>query len=335
MFSLTRRFGKLLGPAIAAVALGATGNVVLGWLAARGANVDARYLLSLPLFYAAVLLVLVPWITHSLRVSIWADFLGRPLHPADVLRIVLGSEVGAAITPAMAGGGFVKVAFLIERGFSAGQAASLMILGSIEDYAFFLVALPLALVALPARDVHALRPAGESLGNHVMVLGAIAISLIAALLLLRRPLLRRLGRLWHDFVGVFALIVRRGKLRFAATFGLVAVHWTCRYLATALLLECFSVSLNPLLVFILQWIVGVAALAAPTPGAMIGAEAAFYVTYHTFVPARILPAAVAGWRVLTFYWPLALAALWFSLLQWRMRQREPRRVPQQDEPNAA
>ncbi len=329
----SRRSGSWLRPAFAAVALGATGNVVVGWLAARRADLNVGHLLVLPLFWLAVLFALAPWITHAARLYIWADFLGRPLPFTDVFRIMLGSEVGSALTPPAAGGGYLKVALLIERGYPAGVAASLMVLGSVEDYAFFLAALPLVLLALPGPEIQMLHPVANWLAGHLALPGAIVGSAVVIVLLFRRSITRRLGRLWHDFAGVFRVIAQRGKLRFAATFGLVALQWTCRYAATALLLRSLGIPLNPLLVFLLQWVVFAAALVVPTPGGMVGAEAAFYVVYRAFVPAAVLPAAVAAWRLLTFYGPLGLAALGFTALQWRWRL--PRPLPLQREPGAA
>jgi uncharacterized membrane protein YbhN (UPF0104 family) len=313
---------KLVASLIALVALGASGNVILAWLAARGTPTVAG-LATHPLFHLSVVLALVPWLTNTLRVGLWTRFLGQPLPWWDVFRIVLATDVGSALTPTAAGGGYAKLGLLVERGFSPGTAASLMILGSVEDYAFFALAIPTALVTSGAWRLPAIAAMGAGLGRNLVIAALVLAAVIAAVVAFRRLLARRLGRVWHDFAAAYTVIAARGKRRFVITLALTAVQWTCRYSATALLLSSLGAPVPIALVFLLQWAVFAAALVVPTPGGMVGAEAAFYVAYAPFIPPHILPAAVAGWRLLTFYGPLGLAALGFAILQYRWHRSPP------------
>lgn len=310
---------KLIGPLAALVALGAAANVILAWLSAGSHALDLGRLLMQPAFYLAIVLALVPWLTNTLRVSLWSRFLGRPLPWPDALRIVLANDIGSAITPTAAGGGYFKLGLLVERGFSTGTAASLMILGSLEDQIFFALAIPTTLVVSAVWRLPALQAVGNWLRHYLMVPALIVGVAIAIVFLARRPLARRLGRVWHDFLEVYRLIADRGRRRFAAALALAAVQWTCRFSATAVVLACIGAPVDPVLVFVLQWVIYIATLVVPTPGGMVGAEAAFYFAFGGFMPSALLPAAVASWRLLTFYGPLGLAACVFALLQrgWR------------------
>jgi uncharacterized membrane protein YbhN (UPF0104 family) len=315
--SPSRSLARLVGPACALVAAGAVGNVIFAWVSAGGLPAGTTALLRHPALYAGAVLALVPWLTHTARLLVWAAFLGRPLPPRRAFACVLANEAGSAVTPTAAGGGYAKVALLIQFGFPAGTAMSLMILGSLEDYAFFALAVPVALLfsgAWPAEAVAAaIGGVQQRFGGVALTALAVGAAACVAFVALRRhPRLRTFGR---DFAAAFHLILRRGKTRFALTLALTAVHWLARFSVAGLVLVACDAPVDPVRIFLLQGVVFLLGTIAPTPGGMVGVEAAFYLTYRALVPGDILPLAVAAWRLLTFYSPLALGAVLFVLLR--------------------
>jgi glycosyltransferase 2 family protein len=71
---------------------------------------------------------------------------------------------------------------------------------------------------------------------------------------------------------------------------------------------------DPVLFWLLQWVVFTIMSFVPTPGATGGAELAFTAVYATLLPAGFIGLATAAWRFATFYAPVGLAALLFPLL---------------------
>jgi glycosyltransferase 2 family protein len=139
---------------------------------------------------------------------------------------------------------------------------------------------------------------------------------------------RKFRRTWQDFRSVHQLVIRRGKSRFLLTFLITAVQWTCRYSVVTALAYFLGARVDPVLFFLLQWVIFTAMMFIPTPGASGGAEAAFYLVYEALLPAGVIGIATAGWRMLTFYFQLALGSiifLVFNIADARTRVRRRRR----------
>ena len=52
----------------------------------------------------------------------------------------------------------------------------------------------------------------------------------------------------------------------------------------------------------------------PTPGAVLGAESAFFLVYAGVLPPWAVGVMTAGWRFFSFYFPVILAALLLATL---------------------
>ena len=328
------------------VPFGVLGNLVLSW-----ATTDRSLLAALPqlprgYLFLAIALGLVPWFTNALRLWIWTRFIGSGLSFREAFRIVLGGELGSSVLPTSTGGEIFRWGMMLQRGISPGAAASVVALGHVEDTIFFLIALPAAAVLSSAWELPVLRRlAGELEGNAVLALGVG----LAALFLLRlgarmvlmgrlgeRPrqrglrfaarLRRRFRKAWGDFRDVYRLVIERGKTRFLLALGLTAVQWICRYSVVSAIAAFLGADVDPVLFFLLQWVIFTVMLFIPTPGAAGGAEAAFYLVYSALLPGRIIGLATAGWRFLTFYLQLALGAVVFTALTVAA-SRERRRGP--------
>lgn len=326
---MPRGLDRLLRTALVIIPIGVLGNI------AFSLAVTDREVLSgvagFPRGYLliAILLGIIPWFTNTLRLLIWTHFLGHALSFRDALRIVLATDLGAAVSPTAVGGGLFRWGLLVQRGVSPGAAASLTTLAPLEDGLFFLVAIPVAIWITASWGHPALLAAAGHLRENAIPVLLVAAATAALTWLTVRWVLggglgsrtQRRGRrylhrivkavrtTWLDAREVYRLIRTDGKSRFVLSMTLTAVQWVSRYSIIAVLIAFLGAPVQPVLFWLLQWVVFTLAAFIPTPGAAGGAEAAFFLIYSPFVPSGVLGLATAGWRFFTFYLLLGLAAL--------------------------
>lgn len=298
-----------------------------------------------PLSHALLLLAmaLLPWLLSALRLSVWMSFLRHPARFPEILRIVIAAEAVSAVTPTAVGGGYFKLGWLVKRGVPAGTAASLMVLGTLEEYFFFLLSVPAVLMLSPAaREFFALGalwdllPLQDWQGGDILltVLLAAAAGWGAARLVWRNLPLRHKNRVaewWRTcrqqaHVGMQTLrqVIAHGGWRFFVTVGLAGVHWACRCSLLVVLLEGLRQNLDALQVIVSQWLLFMVMNFVPSPGAVGGAEFGFLLLYREVLPENFVGVLSAAWRVLTFTLPVGLAALVFML---HARRRNKKGIP--------
>jgi glycosyltransferase 2 family protein len=327
-------FDKLFRTALIVVPVGVLGNLVFSLVATDRDLL--RSLLEFPRHYLAlaVALALLPWLMNTLRLYIWTRFFGYPISLRDAYQVTLGMDLGAAISPTAVGGGLFRWGMLVQRGVSPGAAASLATLPTFEDAIFFAIALPFAVYLSASWELPIFRQIGPYLLDDVtlaivFVFGALFVAWVLTRLVLTGGLgrraqeagLRRFARArrrvriaWSDACEVFLIIGSRGKAWFALSLTLTAIHWIARYSVISALIAFLGLPVDPILFWVLQWVVFSLMAMVPTPGAVGGAEAAFYLIYGAVLPDRAIGLATAGWRFLTFYLQLGLAAVIFTLL---------------------
>jgi glycosyltransferase 2 family protein len=333
----TRRpptIAQIVRIALILIPLGVIGNVIFAL-----ATTERELLAALTEFSPAYLLLALglavfQWLPATLRILIWTRFLGHRMSPREGFHIVLGSEMGVATSPTALGGGLIKWGLFVQRGISPGTAVSLCTLPTIEDALFVAIALPIAITLSSAWRLPLFRELEEPIRHNVPVglaiwgLVALLAWVVVRLVLAdgaprrsrggsRRWLERAGGALrtgWRDARDVFRLVIIRGKSLFAFSMLLTALQWTCRYSVLLALLAFFEVPVDPALFYVLQWLVFALMTLVPTPGATGGAEAAFYLIYSGYLPGDVLGLVTVGWRFLTFYLQVGLAALLFSFL---------------------
>jgi uncharacterized protein (TIRG00374 family) len=76
---------------------------------------------------------------------------------------------------------------------------------------------------------------------------------------------------------------------------------------------CFGIEIHPVKIFLLQWLISVLTICAPTPGGAVAAEAAFFSVYTPILPAGVIGAIMALWRFFTCYLQLSLGSILFSV----------------------
>ncbi|HUI68273.1 MAG TPA: lysylphosphatidylglycerol synthase transmembrane domain-containing protein [Nitrospirota bacterium] len=321
--SIPERMHQLFRKLFFLIPIGIIGNVLF-YLMTADRQVLASVLNFSPIFFAiAMLLSIVPWFTGSLRLLMWSRFLGNSIEFPAVFKVVIGSELGAAVSPPLIGGSAVKIGMLMRQGFTGGTALSLSVLENIEDTFFFLVMVPLALTITSSWDLPQVGTVLAGLRNPALwtLLAGICVCLGATFLLMKRkssdakPQLTGLAALkgkledtYSNFTATYHRIAREGKSIFVVTMALTSLQWFCRYSIISLLLASMGIPVRPILFMVLQVFVFALMTLVPTPGAAGGAEVMFSLVYRSFLPAGTIGLVTAGWRFLTFYFLLILAA---------------------------
>ncbi len=320
----TKGTDKLLNKLFFLIPLGVIVNVLFCLTAVDRVAFRAALHVTPSYLAIAMLLSIVPWFTCSLRLFLWSKFLGGKMRYRDTFKIALGAELSAAVSPPFIGGSPVKIGVLMSRGFSAGTAFSLSVLENFEDALFLLVMVPIMLTLSSAWNLPIVKDGLSGLKHAhfwMPLLGIVAASLPVAFLFRfqleginrRFPVVRgitvRLISSFRQFIETYRAIIRTGKTFFAMTMTLTAAQWICRYSIITFLLMGLGIPAQPLLFMALQVVVFVLLAFIPTPGGAGGAEALFYLTYRSLLPANAIGIVIAGWRFLTFYFLLLLASI--------------------------
>ena len=279
----------------------------------------------------AVFLVLLPWPAQSLRIFIWNKVLRRGMTYGRCFRTVLASDLGAAMSPTVLGGGYVKLGFLVGYGFTAAEATLVTFLGTLVDAVFFAVAIPISISRSRAwENPHVVRAANNLLNNWPIALVVICLLGIALTIIKRiQPpaaknqqvksgegksgllfkIAERVVRFRKDLENAAGFILRRGKRAFLAAVLVAGIGWCGRYGAVSALVFGLGYHVDPVLFFLLQWVVFTTMTMVPTPGAIGGAEISFSFVYEGLIPAGVMPVVMSAWRFLTFYLSIGLGSL--------------------------
>jgi uncharacterized protein (TIRG00374 family) len=330
------RFNSLLRKLIFVIPVGVMGNIIFSYVAAGGATMHSVGSFSPHYLILALCMGVVPWFTGSLRLFLWCRFLGKHIRYRDAVNIAITSDLGAAVSPPLVGGGPVKVGMLMQQGLSGAVAFSLTTLENFEDAVFFLLMAPVALAVSGAGNppfmakllnVHPDRsllivPAAACV---ILAVGATAARSRSAEIMNRFPLLctvtGKIKSFAGQFLGTGRSIIRKGKALFLLTMTVTTVQWLCRYSIVTVLLLGLGIPVRPVLFMALQVIVFALQAFIPTPGGAGGAEALFAVVYRSYLPPGMIGVVTAGWRFITFYFPLLLAAAVVLLSGMRRKVR--------------
>jgi glycosyltransferase 2 family protein len=330
---LSRNLDRIFHTSLILVPIGVIGNLAFAFYFTDHSflrhigELDRRYL------YLAAVLALVPWFTNATRLLVWTRFIGHRVSYRDTFRITLGSELASSVFPTSSGSEVFRWGMMVQRGITKGEAASILTLGYLEDALFFATVLPLCAILSRAWELPVFRLVGTRMRGDALVSFGLIVGLLLALGVAWRMLLRgrfgqkaqrfsvertartrrRLRRSGRDFRQVWRLVAERGKARFALTFLVTAVQWSCRYSVATAVAYFLGAQVNPLLFFLLQWVIFTAMLFVPTPGASGGAEGAFALVYSALLPRNTVGLATAIWRMLTFYFLLSLGSIIFTL----------------------
>ncbi|MCB0623380.1 MAG: flippase-like domain-containing protein [Saprospiraceae bacterium] len=322
------RFNRFLNGAVFFISLGVLGNLYFTWKTTdfgasfRWEEFSPGYLLL------AAALAFMPWVTHMLRLTVWARFLKVKASAVELFRIAVATDLGAAVTPTVVGGAPIKLGMLVQQGFSAGAATMLVAIASFEDVFFMLLIIPVSLALTGRWDSPVVARLLENLSENwpkilliagAVVIGAWLLYRLANLLFgryfrnMRNPILRlfrnKTQKLKEDFRTIARLIRSEGKKAFFLSLLLNTVQWLFRFSILVALVKALGVETNFVEIFLLQWMVFIAMSMVPTPGATGGAEVAFFYVFGNLIPGGIIALVIAGWRFLTYYYIMLMAVV--------------------------
>ena len=280
---------KLFRTLLWAIPVGALFNLAMTVYLGEQAPYERLVEFPLVLLWCLSGLSFMPWFMHALRIKNWSHFFSHPLALAEWLRISAVTHLGSAATPAVVGGSYLKLALLLENGFSAGLASSITLLATLEDALVLTPALIFVLLSSDVRAaIHFPQP-GHLFAKLGVWLGIIAILAVILISFMSRPSATRTSR-WNRFRRksaeicrewsyVYTSISRCGKKWLLVNVLINAVQWLARYLVLYFILTGLRIPIPLDRLFILQWSAFTAMMLVPTPGAAIGAEAAFMLLF--------------------------------------------------------
>jgi uncharacterized protein (TIRG00374 family) len=327
-------FGRIFKPLAVIIPLAIAADII--YVLASSKLRILGDLIHFHIFYLvlAAALVLVPWFSQMIRLIIWSRAFKKPLHPVQALQTAIVTELGNALTPTSTGGGYFKLGFLIGYGFAPGQAALLTFLGTIEDAVFFAIALPLSLILSHAWNDPYVVVAFRNLTSHWPVVTAIIGAIIIAYLVVfkwkliyphgvsseeeKQPSwIQRIRTRFYNYLEQFfsagRFVLRNGKTRLGLCTILSGIGWCCRYGAISALVLGLGYKADPVLFFLLQWVVFSTMILVPTPGAIGGAEFTFGLVFSGAAPAPILPVLIGAWRFVTFYMLVSIGSIFMAV----------------------
>lgn len=287
------------------------------------------------------LLVFVPMLANSLRLAIWARFLGLDLGFGRSLKVITGAMITNSVTPSATGGMPIKLLFLMGEGVDSRRALTLISFQAAEDtlVMFSLVGMCLgitgfALFEFLGSDPLMIERIDQGLRTASMVALWSLVGIAVLALLVGAGMLggrvqewawrgiRKVRSFLRQIVGDWRSVFQRGKAVALVNLCLGALQWIVRFSIAGLVLAAFGVEWRPALYWLLQYLVQSISSIVPTPGGAGGAEAGFLLLFAPFVEVDMLVPAMSTWRLMFFYMPLGGAALIFFLLTRRARARE-------------
>ena len=304
------------------ICVGVLANLAFSWYATDNGKALDWSRFSVVYLVPAAFLSLLPWFWHAVRLAIWSRFFGVEISAIDLLRIAIATDVGAAIAPQAVGGAPVKMAMLVQQGYKPGTAASVTLLGNFEEVVVFCLIIPASLFMTRPWQNPLWQHIGHFLEKNGWLLLTGMLFLLALLHILKRMavldrVIQKTSRWWQhlasDFRQAVKLIWLKGRRPFIWSILVLSVQWITRFAVLLAVLRALGISDNFLHFFLLQWMIFVAMIFVPTPGAAGGAEAAFLLVFGRTIPMTLLGPALTGWRFLTYYFMLLVGVglLWF------------------------
>ena len=268
---------------------------------------------------AALVAVAVEVITRALKIQASSIAVGLPLRFATAVRVCLGGDFAAAITPARSGAEPARFLVLAESGMPpVGRVLVLFLELFLEMCSLALVCVVLALLfAGRGASVRGLIALVGGYSTAVLAVGAIGLVLARSNAHGPPPAwAKRIGLhagRWRAVQRVLRQLrasvngLRTSNVRYmAAAFAGSVVHVLCKVAVLPLLVFLGDPSfvltmdtLAPLVLWPLALFYGGVVVPAPGGGGFI--EGAFAYTLQSAIPAGIFAAALLWWRFYTFY----------------------------------
>ena len=299
-------------------AIGASVYIIRSSWSEEGARV------GLPLWghLACITAAFLELLCRSIKIRLSAAALRIPLNVRTSLRVSLGGDFGAAITPARSGAEPARFLILREAGLPVADALVILFLELFLEM-LSLAALAVVLAFVLGSSSSAVRGLVAMVaGYSTFVIGIGAIGYGAAQGWADRDAptwLERLGMSeprWHAVqrslrhLRANVTMMRAARWSFmAASLAFSILHVLMRLTILPIIVYALGVraAVGPLVAWPLAIYYGGAVSPAPAGGGLI--EIVFRGALNDHIPARILGAALLWWRVYTFYILLVGGAL--------------------------
>lgn len=282
--------------------------------------------------------LLLAFLTHILTMCFWAwriqkmsGSLGYRIGFFYSLNLVFANLLAAAITPAQAGGEPVRIHELYRANVPLGDATAIVIMERVLD--------GIALAALAAFAMIVLSDQWKSLGTISEVMVYITWVFVAGCLVLfylaiRRPdvvksivnrttrfltkkwehnrveeLIERADKEINNFNDAVIKFVKsaKGGLLWGMMFTLL--YWVSEIVTASLILVGLGQPPLVLESFVIQLILAILMMLPLTPGSSGIAEVGATSMYALFIPASIVGIFVVIWRIVLYYFNIALGIL--------------------------
>lgn len=295
-------------------------------------DIKMRYLLFISM------LVMVPWLGHALRLVLWTKLLEVRLSYRESLKIAVSTDLGAALTPTLIGGGPIKLGMLLNHGISPSKAGILIALGGFEDLIFYLTGISLAFFFARESILKIFISIKEIIWtNWEVSIGVLAVIIIFIVLRktkilsgnlsfiqlfpskIKRAILKFLIGLRNSIEetkDTIRLIINKGKLTFIFSITILFIQWFAKFSILAVLLYALNVDIEFKNIYLKQWLVWLTMIFIPTPGATGGAEASFFLLYGNIIPKDVITLVVSTWRFFTYYFIMMSAVFIYQLTSY-------------------
>jgi len=295
--------------------------------------------------------LLLAFLTHILTMCFWAmrvkkmaGSLGYPIKFFYSLNLVFANLLAAAVTPAQAGGEPVRVHELYKAKVPLGDATAIVIMERVLD--------GVALAALAAFAMFALTEEWKSLGTISDIMVFITWIFVAGCLVLfylavRRPdvmkrmadkaarfftrkwepakvthLLERIEKEIANFHTAVIKFVQSAKSGLLWGFLFTLLYWVSEIVTASLIL--MGLGQPPLFFesFVIQLILAILMMLPLTPGSSGIAEVGATSMYALFLPSAIVGVFVVLWRVVLYYFNIALGVMSSLIIVKREASKE-------------
>ena len=274
---------------------------------------------------------------------------------ASGIRGQLAWEFFSSVTPSAIGGGPVTAFYIArERGITVGEATAFMLFSMLLDQLWFIVAIPLILVASAYLEVIPASVGSVGLWLSVAYFAVMLAwaSLFAYATLFRPRLLEKLAdwltswpllerfrtRVMRE-MRTFARRARRLRSQppsfYLKGFLLTAGAWIGRYLLVLFIVRSVYGGADALLVLLRTVAMTMVGLAMPTPGGSGGLEGLYALFLGPLMPEALVAPTLLTWRLLGYYLFIALGAYLFTHQVHRAYTRRQKDAPSADTPAPA
>lgn len=282
--------------------------------------------IKFPYLLLIIVCLFANWLGHSIRLMIWTRYLGQGFKLKEALRIAVFTELGAAITPTLVGGGPIKLALLIKHKLSTGKAGFLTLLNGLEDFFMYCTVLVIGFFHARESIYKILASILEFIKYNFSKFVGILLCLAIIIFIFRRiqyfknflfipqsyrrsfaSLINDLKGGWSEMIQCFSKVRKDGLGYLLLSLIVLFTQWTIRFSVLFILLTALDIDFEIFQIYIQQWIVYLTMIFIPTPGASGGAEATFYLIFEKSLPKDLLPLITSTWRFFMYYLMLLFA----------------------------